>query len=97
NMAPDENGGIMGEDAVALGIPSEEEYLERYYAHAASTDRLTDFHRVFAMFRGAVGSAGVAVRGELGNSTLPDSARVGRFLAHAYARRGMQIAERSGL
>lgn len=97
NMAPDENGGLMGEDAVALGIPSEEEYLERYYAHAASTERLTDFHRVFAMFRGAVGSAGVAVRGELGNSTLPDSARVGRFLAYAYARRGMQIAERSGL
>lgn len=97
NMAPDENGGIAGADLDALGIPREEDYLENYYRHAGSVERMTDFHRVFAMFRGAVGSAGVAVRGELGNSTLPDSARVGRFLARAYARRGMQIAHRSGL
>lgn len=97
HMAPDENGGIAGEDLGALGIPAEEAYLQTYYGYAGSTERLTDFHRVFAMFRGAVGSAGVAVRGELGNSTLPDSARVGRFLARAYARRGMQIAERNGL
>jgi aminoglycoside phosphotransferase (APT) family kinase protein len=97
NMAPDENGGIAGEALASLGIPDEEDYLQDYYRHAGSGERLTDFHRVFAMFRGAVGSAGVAVRGELGNSTLPDSARVGRFLAQAYAQRGMQIARRSGL
>jgi aminoglycoside phosphotransferase (APT) family kinase protein len=97
HMAPDENGGILGENLGKLGIPAEDDYLDRYYAHAGSTERLTDFHRVFAMFRGAVGSAGVAVRGEQGNSTLPDSARVGRFLARAYANRGMAIAERSGL
>lgn len=97
HMAPDENGGLIGEDLVALGIPAEEDYLDRYYAHVANAERMTDFHRVFAMFRGAVGSAGVAVRGELGNSTLPDSARVGRFLARAYAGRGMEIARRSRL
>lgn len=97
NMAPDENGGIAGEDFEALGIPLEQDYLENYYQHAGSGERMTDFHRVFAMFRGAVGSAGVAVRGELGNSTLPDSVRIGRFLARAYAKRGMQIAQRSGL
>ena len=96
NMSPDENGGLVGEDLAALGIPAEEDYLEAYYQHAGSTERLTDFHRVFAMFRGAVGAAGVGVRGELGNSTLPDSARIGRFLAGAYARRGMEIAARSG-
>jgi aminoglycoside phosphotransferase (APT) family kinase protein len=97
HMASDENGGILGKDLAALGIPREEDYLESYYAHAGSTERLTDFHRAFAMFRAAVGAAGVAVRGEKGNSTLPDSARVGRFLARAYASRGMVIAERSGL
>lgn len=97
HMAPDENGGLIGEDLATLGIPAEEDYLERYYAHAASAERMTDVHRVFAMFRGAVGSAGVAVRGEQGNGTLPDSARIGRFLARAYARRGMEIAGRSGL
>lgn len=97
NMAPEENGGIAGEDLDALGIPAEDDYLEDYYRHAGSSERMSDFHRVFAMFRGSVGAAGVAVRGELGNSTLPDSVHVGRFLARAYARRGMQIAERSGL
>jgi aminoglycoside phosphotransferase (APT) family kinase protein len=94
HMAPDENGGIAGEDLAALGIPSENEYLDCYYLHAGCPERMTDFHRVFAMFRAAVGSAGVAIRGEQGNSTLLDSARVGRFLARAYARRGMEIAQR---
>lgn len=97
HMAPDENGGLLGLDLEALGIPPEQSYLDSYYAHAASPEPLSDFHRVFAMFRGAVGSAGVAVRGEQGNSTLPDSARIGRFFAGAYARRGMAIADASGL
>lgn len=95
NMASDENGGLLGLDLAALGIPAEADYLEGYYADAGLPERMTDFHRVFAMFRAAVGSAGVAVRGEQGNSTLPDSARVGRLLARAYARRGMEIAGRS--
>ncbi len=97
HMAPDENGGLLGIELAAEGIPPEADYLEGYYAAAGTTERLSDFHRVFAMFRAAVGSAGVAYRGELGNSTLPDSAQVGRRLAAAYARRGMEIAARSGL
>lgn len=97
NMAPDENGGLLGIDLAAEGIPAETDYLEDYYAAAGTTERMTDFHRVFAMFRAAVGSAGVAYRGEQGNSTLPDSVSVGRRLAAAYARRGMEIAARSGL
>ncbi|MTE01730.1 phosphotransferase [Paracoccus sp. YIM 132242] len=97
NMAPDENGGVLGIDLAAEGIPAEADYLEAYYAEAGTTERISDFHRAFAMFRGAVGSAGVAWRGEQGNSTLPDSAQVGRRLALAYARRGMEIAARSGL
>lgn len=97
HMAPDENGGLLGLDLAAEGIPTEADYLEGYYSEAGTTERMTDFHRVFAMFRAAVGSAGVAWRGEQGNSTLPDSASVGRRLAAAYARRGMEIAARSGL
>ena len=96
-MAPDENGGLLGLDLQALGIPDEADYLEHYYTAAGSRERMTDFHKIFAMFRGAVGSAGVAVRGELGNSTLPDSARVGRHLARAYAGRGLAIAKASGI
>jgi hypothetical protein len=45
------------------------------------------------MFRGAVGSAGVAARGDLGNNVLPDAANVGRRLARAYATRGMALIE----
>lgn len=91
-MAPDENGGLLGLDLEALGIPDEAAYLERYYALAGSTERMTTFHQVFAMFRGAVGSAGVAHRGEQGNAFLPDAARVGRKLALAYASRGAALA-----
>ena len=91
-MAPDENGGLLGLPLGELGIPSEAEYLERYYALAGSRERMTTFHQVFAMFRGAVGSAGVAQRGEGGNAFLPDAARVGRKLALAYATRGLALA-----
>lgn len=90
-MATDENGGLLGLPLAELGIPTEEEYLERYYRLAGSGERMTTFHQVFAMFRGAVGSAGVAARGEAGNGFLPDAARVGRKLARAYAKRGAAL------
>jgi len=92
-MAPDENGGLLGLPLAEMGIPIEAEYLERYYALAASTERMTTFHQVFAMFRGAVGSAGVAARGEAGNGFLPDAARIGRQLARAYAQRGLHLMQ----
>lgn len=90
-MAPDENGGLLGCALAEMGIPAEAEYLDRYYELTSASERLTAFHQVFAMFRGAVGSAGVAARGDLGNSVLPDAANVGRRLAHAYATRGMAL------
>jgi len=93
-MAPDENGGLLGLSLEDIGIPSERDYLEQYYECSGATERLTVFHQVFAMFRGAVGSAGVAARGDLGNNVLPDAANVGRRLAHAYATRGMELIER---
>lgn len=92
-MAPDENGGLRGLPLDQMGIPSEHDYLEFYYAQAAATERLTRFHQVFAMFRGAVGSAGVASRGDLGSGVLPDAARIGRHLARAYANRGVALIE----
>jgi aminoglycoside phosphotransferase (APT) family kinase protein len=92
-MAADENGGLEGMPISELGIPSEHDYLERYYALAGPTERMTTFHKVFAMFRGAVGSAGVAMRGEAGNSFLPDSARVGHKLALAYATKALRLIE----
>ena len=92
-MAPDENGGLLGLPLEEMGIPSEHDYLELYYKLSGAKERLTRFHQVFAMFRGAVGSAGVAARGDLGNSELPDAARIGRHLARAYAKRGVGLIE----
>ena len=69
-MAPNENGGLLGLPLKALGIPEESDYLELYYRLSGAEERLTRFHQVFAMFRGAVGSAGVAVRGDRGNGVL---------------------------
>jgi aminoglycoside phosphotransferase (APT) family kinase protein len=92
-MAPDENGGLLGLPLAKLGIPDENDYLKRYYTLAESPERMTSFHQAFAMFRGAVGSAGVAVRGAAGNGFLPDAARVGRKLARAYAERGLALTE----
>ena len=91
-LAPDENGGLLGLPLDELGIPGEDDYLERYYALAGARERMTTFHQVFAMFRGAVGSAGVAARGAAGNAFLPDAARVGGKLALAYAKRGAALA-----
>lgn len=92
-MAPNENGGLLGLPLAEMGVPTEADYLERYYALVGSEERLTRFHQAFAMFRGADGSAGVAVRGDLGNGVLPDAARVGRRLARAYAARGVALIE----
>ena len=92
-MAPDENGGLLGLPLDDMGIPHEQDYLELYYELSDATEFLTVFHQVFAMFRGAVGSAGVAARGDLGNNVLPDAANVGRRLARAYATRGMALIE----
>lgn len=95
-LAPDENGGIRGLDLAALGIPPEEDYLAGYYREAGSPERLTAFHKAFAMFRAAVGSAGIAARGRGGNAVNDGAAEVGARLALAYARRGIELIEREG-
>ncbi len=94
-MAHDENGGLLGAPLAELGIPSEEQFLESYYRRAQSIERMTTFHKAFAMFRASVGAASVASRGEAGNAFLPDAARIGRKLSLAYATRGMQLVRES--
>jgi aminoglycoside phosphotransferase (APT) family kinase protein len=90
-MAPEENGGLRGCPLAALGIPGEEEFLEAYYRYSGAEERLETFHKVFALFRAAVGSASVAARGERGNVFLPDAAAIGHRLANAYAKRGVEL------
>jgi aminoglycoside phosphotransferase (APT) family kinase protein len=87
-MTPDENGGIRGLDWRTLGIPSEEEYLDTYRRFGGAQEPLTHFHMAFAMFRAAVGSAGIAARAAAANSS--SAAAIGRRLSLAYARRGVE-------
>ena len=92
-MTPDENGGIRGLDLQVAGIPTEERYLQSYYLYSGLRDRLAPFHVAFAMFRAAVGSAGVAARGAVGNGVEPAVAAVARHLAIAYAKRGVEAID----
>jgi aminoglycoside phosphotransferase (APT) family kinase protein len=87
-MTPDENGGILGLPLNELGIPSGEDYLQSYYRYSESSEPLTSFHMAFAMFRAAVGSAGIAARGDAANAAAESA--VGRKLSLAYARRGVE-------
>jgi aminoglycoside phosphotransferase (APT) family kinase protein len=89
-MTPDENGGIRGLDLQAAGIPTEARYLQSYYLYSGLQEKLEPFHIAFAMFRAAVGSAGVAARGAAGNAVEPAVAAVARHLAIAYAKRGVE-------
>jgi aminoglycoside phosphotransferase (APT) family kinase protein len=95
-LMPEENGGIRGLDHKALGIPDEAEYLDEYYRYAGSTERMTTFHRAFAMFRAAVGTAGVAARGREGKSVIDSQADLGARLSLAYAKRAVELIEREG-
>jgi aminoglycoside phosphotransferase (APT) family kinase protein len=92
-MSPDELGGVRGLPLTEMGIPQEAEYLERYYALTRCTERLETFHKVFGMFRSAVGSAGVAARGAAGTNARSDATTVGRQLAEAFAQRGLNLVE----
>ena len=90
-LLPEENGGIRDLDLLALGIPTEAEYLAQYYELVGSSEPLTTFHKAFAMFRAAVGSAGIAARAREGTSTSRDAGEIGERYAKIYARRGVEL------
>jgi aminoglycoside phosphotransferase (APT) family kinase protein len=94
-LMPDENGGIRGLDLMALGIPTEADYLADYYRRAGTTEKLSTFHKAFAMFRAAVGTAGVAARAREGTAVNRDAAEIGDRYALIYARRGAELIEQT--
>jgi aminoglycoside phosphotransferase (APT) family kinase protein len=71
--------GLRGLDLKALGIPTEQELLEKY-ARSAGFDQITgiDYYIVFAMFRLAAILAGVLKRGVEGNAADPRAIERGR-------------------
>ena len=89
---PEEYGGILGLDLAALGIPSEDEYLGRYYALAGRKGGVTPFHHAFALFRFALIMEGIAARARAGNAAAENAAEVGE-LSRAFARRAVALIE----
>ena len=89
---PGEYGGILGLDHDALGIPSERDYLARYYAQVPAVGVVQPFHFAFAMFRFSVIFEGIAARAAAGNAASDDAAQAGR-LGPAFARRALEVVE----
>jgi aminoglycoside phosphotransferase (APT) family kinase protein len=93
-MPPGEEGrGLAGIDRRALGIPTEEEYVEAY-CRRMGLPGIPDFEfcLAFSFFRMAAIVQGVKKRGLDGNASNPDrAARMGRFVP-VYARMGLDAA-----
>jgi aminoglycoside phosphotransferase (APT) family kinase protein len=92
HSSPDEYGGILGLDLAELGIPTQREFLDHYFAHAVPTARLQRFHLVFSLFRFAVIFVGIADRARAGNAAGADAADVAP-LAGRFAARALEIID----
>lgn len=84
-LSSSEYMGINDHDIVALGIPTEAEYLERYMAAARPSFRLEPFHFAFSLFRLAVIFEGIAARARQGTASAANASDVGR-LAGTFAK-----------
>ncbi|MBF9032683.1 phosphotransferase [Rhodobacterales bacterium HKCCE2091] len=92
HTAPDEYGGILGLDHAALGLPSEEDFVERYMARNPGTSPLLPFHKAFALFRFSVIWVGIADRVRLGTAAGADAGRHGD-MARRLAVRGVEVID----
>jgi aminoglycoside phosphotransferase (APT) family kinase protein len=92
HSSPDEYGGILGLDHAALGVPTQREFLDHYFAHAVPTAPLQRFHLVFAMFRFAVIFVGIADRVLAGSAVAADAADVAPLAGH-FASRAVEIID----
>jgi aminoglycoside phosphotransferase (APT) family kinase protein len=91
-LLPSEYMGMRGLDLSALGIPAEDEYLERYYASAPDSGRVEPFHTAFSLFRVAVIFEGIAARAKSGVAASENAAEVGE-LSVVFARRAIEAME----
>lgn len=94
NSAPDEYGGILGTDWAAVGIPTQDEFVAEYMAHARPTAPLQPFHIGFAMFRFAVIFVGIADRARAGSAASDEAASLGA-LAPRFAARAREVIARA--
>jgi aminoglycoside phosphotransferase (APT) family kinase protein len=95
HTTPEEYGGIRGLDLATLGIPSQAEFVARYYAEAPRSGPLQPFHIVFSLFRFAVIFVGIADRVRAGTAAAENADRLAP-LAARFAERGLELAGISG-
>jgi aminoglycoside phosphotransferase (APT) family kinase protein len=86
HTSPEENGGLIGLDTAALGIPDKAEFVAAYCQRAGATETFGIFHQVFALFRATVGCESIAARAAMGQGTSRESGAFGRRMGLAYAR-----------
>jgi aminoglycoside phosphotransferase (APT) family kinase protein len=91
HSSPQEYGGILGLDHIALGIPSRAEFIGQYYATARPTASLQPFHIAFALFRFAVIFVGIADRARAGSAASHEAETLAP-LATAFATRALEAA-----
>jgi len=86
--------GFGDEDRTALGIPSEEAYVEMYCQRRGLTDiPIFDFALAFSFFRMAAIVQGVLKRGLDGNASNPERAlKMGTYVP-MFARKGLEVAQ----
>lgn len=92
HSTPDMYAGIVGLDGVALGIPTQGEYLARYCAAAGRKDGPGTFHIAFSLFRFAVILDGIAARAKAGNAAAENAVAVGE-MAESFARRAEALID----
>jgi aminoglycoside phosphotransferase (APT) family kinase protein len=91
HTASTEYGGILGLDWPALGIPSEQVFIARYFRSALPTSPLQRFHVAFALFRFAVIFVGIADRVRAGNAAAENADSLAP-LAARFAERALEVA-----
>ncbi len=90
HSAPEEYGGLLGTDWQQAGIPSRDEFVAEYLAHARPTGPLLPFHIAFALFRFAVIFVGIADRARAGSAASTNAAALGP-LAERFAQRALAV------
>ena len=85
----DEYGGLLGTNWARDGIPTEEDFVAEYMAHAAPTSSLEKFHAAFALFRFSVIFVGIADRARAGSAASDEAGSLGP-LAERFARRALE-------
>ncbi|ETX29069.1 phosphotransferase family protein [Roseivivax isoporae] len=96
HTAPEEYGGLVGTDWRAAGIPTREDFVAEYHAHAIPTPPLTPFHVAFALYRFAVIFIGIADRARAGNAASAEAASLAP-LAERFAIRALQVIDGAGV